>query len=113
MSTDFQSGEPGSFRIPDCPAYWSLDPLGGEALIPEEARKLGFPDIIFGMEGFERSWGGSVYAGIRQFHEAKGLDPCSPAASVVMGRPLYQAMACGRGALSEHLHDTGSMPSNV
>ncbi|KAF7352060.1 hypothetical protein MVEN_01168700 [Mycena venus] len=34
---------PSSFRWPECPAYWSLDPEGADLLTAEEAARLGFP----------------------------------------------------------------------
>ncbi|KAJ7134159.1 hypothetical protein C8R46DRAFT_1048165 [Mycena filopes] len=42
---NFQDG-PMSFRWPECPAYWSLDPLGVERLSAEEAARLGFPPLL-------------------------------------------------------------------
>ncbi|KAJ6555820.1 hypothetical protein B0H19DRAFT_1376843 [Mycena capillaripes] len=39
---DFRTGQ-FSFWWPECPAYWSLDPLGNERLTAEEATELGFP----------------------------------------------------------------------
>ncbi|KAJ7153835.1 hypothetical protein C8R46DRAFT_1228126 [Mycena filopes] len=63
------------FRWPACPAYWSLDASGDERLSTEEATQLGFPllELATQLEGV--SWDTSVYAGLRQFHRAKGFDP--------------------------------------
>ncbi|KAF7333097.1 hypothetical protein MVEN_02375000 [Mycena venus] len=71
---DFQIG-PSSFKWPDCPAYWSLDPSGVKRLTMEQAERLGFPSVRLrtGVWGF--FWDESVYAGLRQFHQAKGFDP--------------------------------------
>ncbi|KAJ7909718.1 hypothetical protein B0H13DRAFT_2490539 [Mycena leptocephala] len=72
----FQVG-PSSFRWPECPAYWSLDPSGVERLSIEDATTLRFPSILLstGISGY--SWDASVYTGLRQFHQAKGFDPDS------------------------------------
>ncbi|KAJ7845002.1 hypothetical protein B0H14DRAFT_2584898 [Mycena olivaceomarginata] len=51
---------------PECPAYWSLDPAGTPRLSPDEASRLGFPAL---------KWRSRVYAGLRQFHAAKGFAP--------------------------------------
>ncbi|KAJ6543756.1 hypothetical protein DFH09DRAFT_877830, partial [Mycena vulgaris] len=72
---DLQSDSLTGFRTPDCPAYWSLDPFGVERLSAEEGKNYGFPEFEFSMNLWGRSWDDRVYAGIRQFHEAKGFDP--------------------------------------
>ncbi|KAJ7168912.1 hypothetical protein C8R46DRAFT_1092849 [Mycena filopes] len=36
------------------------------------------------------SWDANVYAGLRQFHEAKGFDPASQDVARHMGYPLYR-----------------------
>lgn len=36
-----------------------------------------------------RTWDDSVYDGIRQFQEAKGLDPHSHEGALQLGQPLY------------------------
>ncbi|KAJ6555758.1 hypothetical protein B0H19DRAFT_135973 [Mycena capillaripes] len=86
---DFRTG-PSSFCWPECPAYWSLDPLGVERLTAEEATELGFPsfrlDTIIG----RTSWDASVYDGLRQLHKAKGFDPDSQDVARSLGYPLFQ-----------------------
>ncbi|KAJ6463009.1 hypothetical protein C8R45DRAFT_791924, partial [Mycena sanguinolenta] len=72
----FRKGR-SSFKWPDCPAYWSLDPSGAERLTLEDAVNLGFPSFSFLMEICGKSWDASVYAGLRQFHQTKGFDPDS------------------------------------
>ncbi|KAF8168976.1 hypothetical protein K438DRAFT_1615618, partial [Mycena galopus ATCC 62051] len=74
---DLQWELPTWFQLPDCPAYWSLDPSGTERLSAKAARNLGFPDLRFQMKAVGRFWNDGVYAGIRQFQEAKGFDPYS------------------------------------
>ncbi|KAJ6555810.1 hypothetical protein B0H19DRAFT_136683 [Mycena capillaripes] len=86
---DFQTG-PFSFWWPECPAYWSLDPFGVERLTAEEATELGFPSFRLNTNIFARSWDASVYAGLRQFHKAKGFDPDSQDVARYLGEPLYQ-----------------------
>jgi hypothetical protein len=81
---------PSSFRMPDCPAYWSLDPSGAERLSPEEAAELGFPSIRPKTHIFADIWDAEVYAALRQFHQAKGFDPDSQDVAQHLGYPLYQ-----------------------
>ncbi|KAF7368047.1 hypothetical protein MSAN_00870600 [Mycena sanguinolenta] len=71
--TDLQTG-PTSFRWPDCPAYWYLDPSGSKPLTLEEASNLGFPQLELTTEACVLSWDDMVYIGIRKFHEGKGID---------------------------------------
>jgi hypothetical protein len=56
----------------------------------EEAKNHGFPDIQLCIEVLGKSWDSSVYAGIRQFHEAKGFDPLSQEVAAELGGPLFQ-----------------------
>ncbi|KAJ7134154.1 hypothetical protein C8R46DRAFT_650706 [Mycena filopes] len=86
---DFQTG-PSSFRWPDCPAYWSLDPLGIVRLSTDEATHLGFPHIRRYTNIMYQCWDTSVYAGLRQFHAAKGFDPDSQDVARHLGYPLYE-----------------------
>jgi hypothetical protein len=86
---DLQIG-PSSFRLPDCPAYWSLDPSGAERLSTEEAAELGFPSIELTTTIWSRSWDTNVYAALRQFHQGKGFDPDSQDVARHLGYPLYQ-----------------------
>ncbi|KAJ7732546.1 hypothetical protein B0H16DRAFT_1253636, partial [Mycena metata] len=72
--TEFQTA-PTSFRWPECPAYWSLDPSGAERLSTEEATQLGFPSFQLTTRVHGWSWDAGVYAGLRQFHQGKGFDP--------------------------------------
>ncbi|KAJ7235186.1 hypothetical protein C8J57DRAFT_1029666, partial [Mycena rebaudengoi] len=71
---DVQIG-PASFRLPDYPAFWSLDPDGIRRLSTEEATRLGFPSIQSTIRTWVESWDPGVYDGLRQFHKAKGFDP--------------------------------------
>ncbi|KAF7374257.1 hypothetical protein MSAN_00308600 [Mycena sanguinolenta] len=82
-----------SFKWPDCPAYWSLDPSGAERLTLEDAINLGFPSFSFSMEIRGKSWDANVYAGLRQFHQAKGFDPDSQDVARYLGHPLYQLLS--------------------
>jgi hypothetical protein len=86
---NFQTG-PSSFRWSECPAYWSLDPSGVERLSAEDATYLGFPSISLSTEIGGRSWDGSVYAGLCQFHQATGFDPDSQDVAWDLGQPIYQ-----------------------
>lgn len=86
---DLRSDTPTSLRVPDCPAYWSLDPSGVEHLTTEEAQALGLPIIVVEMEVIGDSWDGSVYAGLRQFHQGKGFDPDTQDLARHLGYPLF------------------------
>ncbi|KAJ7732541.1 hypothetical protein B0H16DRAFT_176578 [Mycena metata] len=85
----FQTGL-SSFRWPDCPAYWSLDPSGVDRLSTEEAAQLGFASLQLTTKVEGLSWDTSVYAGVRQFHQAKGFDPESQDVARHLGCPLYE-----------------------
>jgi hypothetical protein len=87
---DLQLEVPFALRIPECPAYWSLDPSGAECLNEEDARNHGFPDLDFKVRVGGRTWDDSVYDGIRQFQEARGLDPYSHEVPLQLGQSLYQ-----------------------
>ncbi|KAK6996463.1 hypothetical protein R3P38DRAFT_1962243 [Favolaschia claudopus] len=86
---DFQIG-PGSFKWPDCPAYWSLDPLGGQRLSAEEAGKLGFPTIEISTDVWGISGDDAAYAGLAEFHQIKGFDPETQDVARHLGLALYQ-----------------------
>ncbi|KAJ6555873.1 hypothetical protein B0H19DRAFT_137274 [Mycena capillaripes] len=86
---DFRTG-PSSFWWPECPAYWSLDPLGNERLTAEEATELGFPSFQLSTEIRTHSWDATVYAGLRQLHKVKGFDPESQDVARYLGQSLYQ-----------------------
>ncbi|KAJ7042255.1 hypothetical protein C8F04DRAFT_1030670 [Mycena alexandri] len=88
---------PGSFKWPDCSAYWSFDSRGLERLSPDEATRLGFPSLNLTTRVGGYSWDTSVYAGLRQFHTGKGFDPDSQDVAHHNGYPLFQ--------LSNHAED--------
>ncbi|KAJ7017087.1 hypothetical protein C8F04DRAFT_480958 [Mycena alexandri] len=85
----FETG-PWSFKWPDCPAYWSLDPSGAERLSVEDAASLGFPPLQLSTMVEGQSWDDSVYTGLNQFHRDKGFDPESQDVARHLGEPLYQ-----------------------
>ncbi|KAJ7775511.1 hypothetical protein B0H16DRAFT_46771 [Mycena metata] len=85
----FQTG-PTSFRWPNRPAYWSLDSKGLEALSTVEAARLGFPPFQLTTIVVGKFWDASVYAGLRQFHQAKGFDPDSQEIAIHLGQPLFR-----------------------
>jgi len=43
----------------------------------DEAMRLGFPSVQLTTEIRGSFWDANVYAGLRQFHQAKGFDPDS------------------------------------
>ncbi|KAJ7927332.1 hypothetical protein B0H13DRAFT_2653618 [Mycena leptocephala] len=100
---DLQFG-PSSFRWPDCPAYWSLDPSGAERLSLEEATELGFRSIEPWASIGADSWDADVYPALRQFHRAKGFDPDSQDVARHLGYPLYQ-LPTAMDALFAHVDD--------
>ncbi|KAJ6525997.1 hypothetical protein B0H19DRAFT_1197632 [Mycena capillaripes] len=86
---NLQTGS-STFCWPDCPAYWSLDPFGVGRLSTEEAARLGFPLVRLSTEVTGYSCDASVYAELRQFHQAKGFDPDSQDVARHLGQELYQ-----------------------
>ncbi|KAJ6550203.1 hypothetical protein B0H19DRAFT_1160620 [Mycena capillaripes] len=79
------------FWRPTSPAYWSLDPLGRDALALHEAKhQIGVPFAVFKSEIWGWSWNETVYTGLRKFHEGKGFDPDSQDVALQLGLPLYQ-----------------------
>ncbi|KAJ7205153.1 hypothetical protein B0H12DRAFT_458593 [Mycena haematopus] len=87
---DFKSDALWSFRWPNCPAYWSLSPSSAERLGTEDAADLGFPSVLLSSTVAGRSWDASVYAGLCQFHLAKGFDPESEDLVRYLDRGFYQ-----------------------
>jgi hypothetical protein len=81
---------PSSFRWPDCPAYWSLDPCGTDRLSVEEATWAGFPTFRLTTTLFGRSWDTNVYEGLRNFHRGKGFDPDTQDLARYLQYPLYE-----------------------
>ncbi|KAJ6577000.1 hypothetical protein DFH09DRAFT_1450618 [Mycena vulgaris] len=82
--------EPFSFRWPDCPAYWALDPSGVERLSTEDAQNIGFPAIQLTTNISGIYYDATVYSGIREFHQAKGFDPDSQDIARNLDDPLFQ-----------------------
>ncbi|KAJ6464403.1 hypothetical protein C8R45DRAFT_877707, partial [Mycena sanguinolenta] len=86
---DFRAGG-NSFRWPDCPAYWSLDPSGADRLSPEAAERFGFPKIRIETRISGTYWDSGVYEGLRRFHQGKGFDPDSQDLARHLGYPLFE-----------------------
>ncbi|KAJ6476501.1 hypothetical protein C8R47DRAFT_1075719 [Mycena vitilis] len=84
--------EPGRFRHPDIDTnvYWSCDPSGVERLSLETASVLGFPYMDFDTCIWGRSWGKTVYEGLRKVHRAKGCNPENGEEARQLGMPRYQ-----------------------
>ncbi|KAJ7874510.1 hypothetical protein B0H14DRAFT_3859790 [Mycena olivaceomarginata] len=113
---------PCSFRWPDCAAYWSHDPFGSVRLSTEEAEEAGFPLIKLELEVKGSSWDPIDYAGLWQFHQAKGFAPDSQEIARHLGYPLYRlwdelaveapfAHVTGEGIAEDNTdqHDTANM----
>jgi hypothetical protein len=98
---ELQAEDPKSFGIPDCGAYWSLDPSGVRRLSHETAEDLGFPAINFNMVIQGMSWDTNLYDGICQFQKVKGFNPYSQEVAIELGRPLLQ-VSCDRDVLLAH-----------
>jgi hypothetical protein len=86
---DLQAGT-ASFRWPDCPAYWSLDPSGVDRLTVEDAKILGFPAIHIETRIRGVCWHDSVYTTLRRFHQAKGFNTEGQDVAKTLGYPLYE-----------------------
>jgi hypothetical protein len=61
-----------------------------ERLSTEDATALGFLSKSLSTNIWERSWDASLYAVLRQFHQAKGFDPDTQDVARNLGKPLYQ-----------------------
>ncbi|KAJ6495980.1 hypothetical protein C8R45DRAFT_1131661, partial [Mycena sanguinolenta] len=86
---DFRAGG-NSFKWPDCPAYWSLNPSGVDRLSLETVETLGFPTIHIQTTIYGRCWGDDVYYGLRRFHQGKGFDPDSQDLARHLGYPMFE-----------------------
>ncbi|KAJ6530455.1 hypothetical protein DFH09DRAFT_149945 [Mycena vulgaris] len=80
----------GRFRIPNCAAYWSLDPSGLDRMSRDEEQQAGFPTAELKMQARGRRWEDSDYAGLRRFHAGKGFDPDSQEIARHLGYPLFE-----------------------
>ncbi|KAJ6582624.1 hypothetical protein DFH09DRAFT_912449, partial [Mycena vulgaris] len=92
-------------------AYWALDSLGLQRLSMKEGTGLGFPSVTFHTVIDAYSWDANVYAGLVQFHQAKGFDPDSQDVARHLGYPLYRlnsarsvAFPHGECAISSERH---------
>jgi hypothetical protein len=56
----------------------------------EDATSLGFPAISLSTRVGGQFWDDGVYAGLHQFHWAKGFDPDSQDVARHLGKPLCQ-----------------------
>jgi hypothetical protein len=56
----------------------------------EDATALGFPSVSLSTVIQGKSWDASIYAGLLQFHQAKGFDPDSQDVARHLGEPLCQ-----------------------
>jgi hypothetical protein len=56
----------------------------------EDATTLGFPSISLCTAISGRFWDAGVYAGLRQFHQAKGFDPDRQDVARHLGDQIYQ-----------------------
>ncbi|KAJ7107874.1 hypothetical protein C8R44DRAFT_744454 [Mycena epipterygia] len=110
-----------SFRWPDCPAYWSLDPSGVERLSRDEAIRLTFPPMDFGVIVGGSYWDATVYAGLRQFHQANGFNPESRDLALHLGYGLIQLSNEAEAAFAlveddpsgvENHHKSEQVPAN-
>ncbi|KAJ7609491.1 hypothetical protein FB45DRAFT_368112 [Roridomyces roridus] len=90
----------------DCPAYWSLDPSGAARLTPEEAARLGFPEFLVDVKIRGLFFTDEVYAGMREFHAAKGYDPDTLGLVKDLGYPLCE-IACEEEELHAYRRNFG------
>ncbi|KAJ7193614.1 hypothetical protein GGX14DRAFT_378813, partial [Mycena pura] len=101
---ELQAEDPTCFRVPDRPAYWSLDQSGIDRLSVEAAENLGFPVIKLKVVVFGKSWDASVYGGIRQFHQHKGFDTYSQQVALEMGYSPVQVPCDWDTVLAHRAH---------
>ena len=79
-----------SFRWPECPTYWALDPEGLRKLETDEAKERGFPQLELTTTIAGRFWDPAVYSGLRRFHAAEGMNPDSRAIEHSLEYPRYE-----------------------
>ncbi|KAJ7619800.1 hypothetical protein DFH06DRAFT_1010939, partial [Mycena polygramma] len=108
--TDLKADLPTSFRLPECLAYWSLNPSGGERLSWEEAKAHSFPELSFRMDIVGKSWDSSVYDGLRPFHEAKGFDPYNQDVAMELGLSLVEVSGSEQDAQASFLYGKSRCP---
>ncbi|KAJ6532433.1 hypothetical protein B0H19DRAFT_1081496 [Mycena capillaripes] len=107
--TEIQTKLPTKVRLPECLAYWSLDPSAAEHLSAKGARNTGFLDIEFNMLAHGRSWEDSVFAGVCQFHQAERFDPYSQEVATALGYSLFQ-VSCEQNTLFAHGNHMSNIP---
>ncbi|KAJ7620313.1 hypothetical protein FB45DRAFT_929958 [Roridomyces roridus] len=92
------------YQLPDCPAYWSVNPSGAERLTPEEAAHLGFPDFELYVKIYGLRWMDDMYPGMRQFHATKGYNPDTLDLATDLGYPFYE-LTCEKDELHTHVRN--------
>ncbi|KAJ7636468.1 hypothetical protein FB45DRAFT_742742 [Roridomyces roridus] len=95
-----QLASDGRYQVSDA-AYWSVDPSGAERLTPEEAARVGFPEFQLNIQLLGLRWAEDLYAGLREFHAAKGYDPDSPDLAKDLGYPLFE-ITCDKDKLQAY-----------
>ncbi|KAJ6563966.1 hypothetical protein B0H19DRAFT_74504 [Mycena capillaripes] len=68
--------------------YWAFDPAGLDRLNCQTAEDVGLPAPEFSIKLWGLQWDETRHNLIRDFHAAKGFDPCSQDMAVAMGYPL-------------------------
>ncbi|KAJ6563971.1 hypothetical protein B0H19DRAFT_905484, partial [Mycena capillaripes] len=68
--------------------YWAFDPAGLDRLTFQPAEDLGLPIPEFSIQLLGARWDETYHNTIRDFHAAKGFDPCSQDMAIAMGYPL-------------------------
>ncbi|KAJ7605161.1 hypothetical protein FB45DRAFT_1042604 [Roridomyces roridus] len=93
----FMTGtDSNTFRWPPRPWFWSRDAAGRSPLSSEEAATQGFPSITLSTELEGYACDASVYAGLREFHAAKGFDPESQELAIQFDYPLFELSRASR-----------------
>ncbi|KAJ6563969.1 hypothetical protein B0H19DRAFT_74553 [Mycena capillaripes] len=82
----------GRFIVTSPPAaekyYWAFDPAGLDRLSCRTAEDLGLPAPQLSIRLYGARWNETYHNLIRDFHAAKGFDPCSQDMAVAIGYPL-------------------------
>ncbi|KAJ7107757.1 hypothetical protein C8R44DRAFT_637072, partial [Mycena epipterygia] len=76
------------------PAYWSFEPSGSHAILPEDAAALGIPTLSVKAELWGYRWSSEIYQGLVEFRRSKGFNPDSPDVALHRGLPLYEVSLC-------------------
>jgi hypothetical protein len=66
---------------------------------------MGFPTLEWKSTVCRKAWDARIYAGLSQFHAAKGFDPNSQDVARALGHPLFELSRDPKVDLAHSKHD--------